>query len=81
MNEPTVTLELHQRYINLILGSLDQKEIEDKIIVELTSLLDPNERYFHVEGKMVWKIKPWKDSVGRREELQRRLNELKAKLR
>jgi DNA integrity scanning protein DisA with diadenylate cyclase activity len=80
MNPPQITLELHRRYIERILQQTDYVEIDDNVILALTAALDSTEQYYHVEGKMVYRIKYWKATSERRELLKLQLEEFKTKV-
>lgn len=62
-----INLELHKRYLNIILGELDYKELNDDVLLNLTKLLDSDETTFHVEKRCVYKISAWRKSLERRE--------------
>ena len=78
MTLPTLSLELHCRYLELLLKQSDEIEIPDDVIRALTIALDEQEKHYHVEGKKIYRIKYWKQHEERRELLKIELEKFKA---
>jgi hypothetical protein len=74
---PPITLDLHRRYLELILKQADEVTVEDDVVRALTMALDSNEEYYHVEGKVVYRSKYWKSHTERRELLKAQLEKFK----
>ncbi len=59
MNLPILTLPLLNKFIDLIIGYVDFKDIDDEALLELVKAIDKEESFWHVEGIRLWKKKSW----------------------
>ena len=74
---PQITLDLHRRYLERIIKQADYLDVDDDVILALTIALDNEEQYYHVEGKTIYRIKAWKQSLERRERVKIELEAFK----
>ena len=80
MELPQITLALHRRYLEKLLGHHDYMEWDDDVILALTAALDAEENFYHVEGKMIYRSRYWKMASERRELLKQQLEDFKNKV-
>src|SRR6266581_1807456 len=67
MNPPVLTLNLLNKFLELIVGYYDFKEIEDDALLELIKLIDMDEKLYHIEGKLIYKKRAWIECLDRKE--------------
>lgn len=76
MNSPQLTLPLLNKFLELIVSYHDYKEIDDQGILELISIIDSEEAFWHVEGKKLYKKKAWLKDVDRAERARKEREEI-----
>jgi hypothetical protein len=58
-------LPLLNHFLRLAMGGWDHLPVNDErqrlAILPLIKELDPEEKFWHVEGDMIWKIDPWRE--------------------
>jgi len=60
MNSPLLTLPILNKFLGLIVGYQDFKQIEnDPGLLELIKFIDSEEQFWHVEDNILWKKKSW----------------------
>ncbi|HEX9232460.1 MAG TPA: hypothetical protein VF849_00135 [Blattabacteriaceae bacterium] len=59
MNSPLLTLPILAKFVDLIIGYQDFKQIDDNNLLELIKLVDNEEKLYHVENNILWYKKAW----------------------
>lgn len=58
-----LTLAVLNRILEEFIPYQDYREIKDTAVLDLIAALDHEERFWHVEDKLVWRIKSWRECL------------------